>query len=142
MKPTIQGTVIDCVDPEALAAFWSQILTVRWGVPFDGWAVVDADPHLIAFQRVPEPRPGPKNRLHLDLEVSDLDVAAAQAVELGARVVRPPEFLGDSGYVVMADPESNEFCFVTDPSGSFMATMRACMTRGGPAQPNRGSFGP
>lgn len=131
MKPTIQGSIIDCVDPEALAEFWARILGGKWGVPMPGWAVVEADPIIIGFQRVPEPRSGLKNRVHLDVHVPDLEAAAAEAVELGARVVGEAEFTGDSGYIVLTDPEGNEFCFVTDPSGAFMAMMRSAMTRDG-----------
>ncbi|PPK92499.1 hypothetical protein CLV92_114100 [Kineococcus xinjiangensis] len=67
----------------------------------------------ISFQPVPEARQG-KNRLHLDLEVDDIDAAVARALILGATrvgvVVRGP--LG--AYQVIRDPEDNEFCFVCD----------------------------
>jgi len=103
--------------PEALAA---------WGVPESDWnsasAVVDpqaAGPRLF-FQRVPEPKAG-KNRLHLDLSVSGGPETPAEQkraqilptvrrlIDLGATEVGPVEEMG-SVWVVMQDPEGNEFC--------------------------------
>jgi len=50
------------------------------------------------------------------------------AVALGARVIRDPELgpTGD-GYVVLADPEGNEFCFVVDESGEWMSATREAL---------------
>ncbi|KOX01392.1 VOC family protein [Streptomyces sp. NRRL B-3648] len=64
----------------------------------------------LLFQRVPEPKAG-KNRLHLDLHAGPErradEVARLQA--LGARVLR--EVKEPAGqWVLMADPEDNEFC--------------------------------
>jgi len=97
-----------------------------WGVPESEWnsanAVVDpagVGPRLF-FQQVPEAKAG-KNRLHLDVHASDgPDIPAEQkrgqvlpVVErltgLGARQVRQVEEMG-SFWVVMHDPEGNEFC--------------------------------
>lgn len=142
MATRIQVT-IDCADPAALAAFWASALgyvvqpppegfdswpaaLAAWGVPEERWnsasAVVDPDgagPRVF-FQQVPEAK-GAKNRLHLDVQVSDgpgIPVARKRAqvlptVErlagLGAREVRQVEEMG-SFWVVMTDPEGNEFC--------------------------------
>jgi Glyoxalase-like domain len=90
----------------------------RWG---DYDARVDPDgvgPRLY-FQRVPEPKTA-KNRVHLDLEVSGRgipleevrrQVAAAveRAVAAGATKVREVDE-GDEHWVVLQDPEGNEFC--------------------------------
>jgi hypothetical protein len=54
---------------------------------------------------VPEPRPG-KNRLHLDVNVED-QTEVVEFVRLGATVIAEHE-----GWVVLADPEGNEFCAV------------------------------
>jgi hypothetical protein len=61
---------------------------------------------------VPEAK-STKNRVHFDLNVGtgDLEPAVAQLVTLGATRVH----VGDSGdrwWVVLADPEGNEFCVV------------------------------
>ena len=128
MNVRIQEVVVDCADPTALARFWGAVLQARWALRDESWAVVDADPLLLAFQRVPEPKSSPKNRLHLDFQVPDAASAVERAVGLGARVIRDPELgpTGD-GYVVLADPEDNEFCFVVDNSGEWTGVTRAVL---------------
>jgi uncharacterized glyoxalase superfamily protein PhnB len=61
---------------------------------------------------VPEPRTA-KVRLHLDVQVADLEAATRRALDLGATHVA--DHLGDDfdeRWRVMADPEGNEFCFI------------------------------
>lgn len=131
----LQEIVIDCAAPDLLAAFWAQILDANWARIHDTGAVVDADPLLLNFQQVPEPKPGPKNRLHLDVEVPDAAVAVAQALSLGATQLREELTEGD-GYVVMQDPEANEFCFVIDNRGAWRGGIRAALdAAGGSRQP-------
>ncbi|MFF0311573.1 VOC family protein [Streptosporangium sp. NPDC004379] len=105
--------VIDCADPARLAAFWGTLLDAA---PVDrdpGWSSIDPPGGLrLAFQRVPEPRPG-KNRLHLDLDVEDLTGAADAAVALGGRRSGAPRRDAAGAFQVMHDPEGNEFCFLT-----------------------------
>jgi hypothetical protein len=48
-----------------------------------------------------------KNRLHLDLRPVDQAAEVARLEELGARRVSVGQ--GDVGWVVMADPDGNEF---------------------------------
>lgn len=86
------------------------------------YAVVDPTKagSRLYFQRVPEPK-AVKNRLHLDINVSGgralpleqrrQNVAAAveRFVQAGATKIQE-KAEGDSYWVVMADPESNEFC--------------------------------
>jgi len=94
------------------------------GVPEDQWdsrsAVVDPDGQgpRIFIQKVPEPKTV-KNRVHLDLQVgagadpAERPGVVAQEVErltgLGATTVRVFDEMGEH-WVVMADPEGNEFC--------------------------------
>lgn len=104
---------------------WPAALTA-WGVPESDWnsasAVVDpADvgPRVF-FHRVPEAKTG-KNRLHIDVGVSDgpqigAEKKRAQVMPtvqrltgIGATVSREVEEMG-SFWVVMQDPEGNEFC--------------------------------
>lgn len=96
------------------------------GIPPEQWnamsAVVDPDgvgPRLF-FQRVPEGKTA-KNRVHLDVNVGGghgtpldqrkqrVDAAAASLVAAGATRLRPFEQHGEY-WVVMQDPEGNEFC--------------------------------
>jgi len=111
----IQEIVIDCAEPRRLARFWSEILGRPADIVDDAWASIPAEPVRLAFQRVPEGKQSPKNRVHLDVEDDDLEGAAEAAVRAGATqcggVVRD-----DYGaFIVMADVEGNEFCFVTAP---------------------------
>ena len=102
---------------------WPDALTA-WGVPKDQWnsksAIVDPDGKgsRIFFQRVPEGKVV-KNRVHLDvrsapgLEGDDrlaaLEAEAARLAPLGATKVEVREDL-QSIFIVMQDPEGNEFC--------------------------------
>ena len=102
---------------------WPAFLT-ELGVPEDTWdsrsAVVDPDGHgpRIFIQKVPETKTV-KNRVHLDLQVgAGVDPAerpdvVAREVErltaLGATTLRIVDEMGEH-WVVMADPEGNEFC--------------------------------
>jgi Glyoxalase-like domain len=104
---------------------WDAALTA-WGVPEERWndrsAITDPDGDgpRVFFQRVPEPKTV-KNRVHVDVHASggsDTDrevrrerVAAevARLEEAGASVFREVEEMGEH-WVVMQDPEGNEFC--------------------------------
>ena len=126
--PRVQEIVVDCPDPARLAAFWAAVLEARWAALDDAWAVVDADPLLLAFQRVPEPKQSPKNRLHLDVQVDDVRAAVARAEELGARRTGAEELDADgNGYLVLRDPEGNEFCFVADRAGAWAEANRRAL---------------
>jgi predicted enzyme related to lactoylglutathione lyase len=114
----LEAITIDCADPTALARFWAglfdtEVDSVNEG---DGPIYVDlrATPEVptLRFQRVPEPKVA-KNRVHLDIEVADLEEARARVEALGGR--RISERFEEFGYrwIVMADPEGNELCLVT-----------------------------
>jgi hypothetical protein len=60
------------------------------------------------FNRVPEPKTV-KNRVHLDLRAADRDAEVARLIAAGASEVGRHE-----NWVVMADPEGNEFCVFPD----------------------------
>lgn len=114
--------------PPAPFPSWEEALDA-WGVPperrNDRSAVVPPEGELgprIFFQRVPEAKTA-KNRVHLDLRVAPgaegvtrraaHDAVAARLEGLGARVLRRVEqdpATGEESFVVMADPEGNEFC--------------------------------
>ena len=116
MDIRIQCLTIDTTDPARLADFWEAVLGWRRthaddeevvleppaGSPEDG-----VSPDLL-FVRVPEAKAG-KNRLHLDLRPKDQAAEVARIEALGATradVGQGP----DVSWVVLADPDGNEFC--------------------------------
>ncbi len=117
MSSTLSAVVVDCRDPDALARFWCAALDYVVHGEAEGYVgIVPAGgggPHL-DFVLVPEPRTV-KNRLHLDLRAvgTGQDAEVARLESLGARRVdvgQGPEVT----WVVLADPEGNEFCVLSD----------------------------
>lgn len=112
MAAHVIAVAIDCQDADALASFWREALGTppprRWR-DADGLTYVQLDgrPALV-FQPVPE-RKSVKNRLHLDVapESGSRDDEVRRLVRLGAKVVDEAE---RHPWVVLADPEGNEFC--------------------------------
>jgi predicted enzyme related to lactoylglutathione lyase len=112
-----QHITVDCRDPYELARFWSSAT---------GWPISDEDepgssevlidppdkvaPQLL-FIQVPEPKAG-KNRLHLDLVPLSRtrDEEVARLLAAGATQVDDRRGARGRGWVVLADPEGNEFC--------------------------------
>jgi predicted enzyme related to lactoylglutathione lyase len=112
MTATI-GLVLDCSDPTELARFWSEALGyTTLGGAGNYVMLVDPDsvrPKLL-LQAVPEAKTT-KNRMHLDIETPDVEDEATRLESLGAR--RLEEDLRTehgSNWVIMSDPEGNEFC--------------------------------
>ncbi len=116
MDIRIQCLCIDSSDPARIAAFWQEALGWRrtWdepdqvcleppaSSPEDGVA-----PDLL-FLRVPEAKLA-KNRLHLDLRPKDQAAELARLEALGARRVDVGQG-AEVSWVVLADPDGNEFC--------------------------------
>ena len=108
--------VLDCCDAERLSAFWAEALGYACRGRFDQcWPLLPrtsrSEPWLV-LQQVVEPKSG-KNRMHLDIAVTDLDEEALRLEALGARRVSEKMIgAGDAAWFVMADPEGNEFCIV------------------------------
>lgn len=112
---------IDCADPHHLAQFWCTVLgyevqdeedgVVAIGSPLvpDGKATPGPVPPTLTFASVPVAKTI-KNRLHLDLNPTDRSQAeeVRRLLGLGARHVDVGQ--GDQSWVVLADPEGNEFC--------------------------------
>jgi len=107
------GLVLDCADPEGLAAFWAPALGYRYAGTFDAFGVllpVDAPGPKMLLQKVAEPKAG-KNRMHLDLHADDLDAEVVRLAALGAaRVDDAPQNQFGTTWIRMTDPEGNEFC--------------------------------
>ena len=104
---------IDCADPAALARFWAEALDYKTlpGDDPDEAVVVPKDGKgtQLGFFRVPEGK-AVKNRLHLDLRPEDQAAEVDRLVALGARKVDIGQ--GSPTWVVLADPEGNEFCIL------------------------------
>jgi predicted enzyme related to lactoylglutathione lyase len=108
--------VLDCSDPRVLVEFWREALDYREYYVEASLAVLvpkaGNDPPLL-LQGVPEPRTG-KNRMHLDINVDDIDAEVARLEALGAhRLDEGHQQFGDTRWVRMSDPEHNEFCVCT-----------------------------
>jgi predicted enzyme related to lactoylglutathione lyase len=109
----LAGVTIDCQDPQKLADFWSAVLDGRVTESLPGWrrvTVTEAEP-VLTFQPVPEAKVG-KARLHLDIAVADAGEAVDRIGALGGRWTGERHDYPEGVVLVMADPESNEFCIV------------------------------
>ena len=107
------GLVLDCADPEPLAQFWSEALGYT-NVGSAGSYVAlyprQGNGPKLLLQRVAEPKTS-KNRMHLDIEVPDIEREAKRLLDLGAqRVSESTCSEHGSTWILMADPEGNEFC--------------------------------
>ena len=106
----LEKTVLDCPDPQALAAFYAAILGMRVNQDIGDWVVIGREPGAreLAFQRVvpyraPQwPSPHRPQQLHLDIRVDDVDAAEREVLALGA--TRLPGGL-EGRYRVFADLE-------------------------------------
>ncbi|MFJ1926009.1 MULTISPECIES: VOC family protein [unclassified Streptomyces] len=113
---------VDCHDPERLAAFWCEVLDFQvldrgeGKVEIGSWVPTVEEvrarqmPPTLLFIQVPEGK-AVKNRLHLDVSPIDdsTEGEVSRLLDLGATrtdVGQGP----DRNWVVMADPEGNEFC--------------------------------
>ena len=110
------GVTIDCVDPERLASFWSSLLDLPISDEHDGpdWATVGSrhgDLPRLTFQRVPEAKET-KVRVHLDVEVDDIDAGRARVEDLGGSWSGERHDYDEGVVLVMRDPEQHEFCIV------------------------------
>jgi hypothetical protein len=105
-----EQTSIDARDPVALGRWWREAL---------GWVVVDEGPEVFEIRPAPAQTPGllfvpvredktVKNRLHLDFRPNDRDREVDRLLRLGATPADVGQ--GEQPWVVLADPEGNEFC--------------------------------
>ena len=105
--------IVDARDPERLAQFWAEALAWEIGEKREGLAWLKpptAAVPLIVFVPVPEGKTV-KNRMHIDVSPTDRtrDEEVERLLALGA--TRADVGQGhDVSWVVLADPEGNEFC--------------------------------
>ncbi|MEM9564617.1 MAG: VOC family protein [Actinomycetota bacterium] len=112
-----EQVVVATRDPVALGNWWREVL---------GWVIVNDDPIVFEIQPEPDRMPGilflavddvkeGKNRLHIDLRPDDQGREVARLIGMGASRIDVGQ--GDAPWVVLADPEGNEFC-VLGPRGA------------------------
>ncbi|HEY7659786.1 MAG TPA: VOC family protein [Actinomycetota bacterium] len=110
----ISHVMLDARDPESLAPFWCGLLGTEVDYRFDEGRFVflrsAGEAPAIGIQWVPEPKAG-KNRMHVDLEVDDLEEWTRWVRRHGGSRIADRETAGVR-WRVMADPEGNEFCLV------------------------------
>jgi catechol 2,3-dioxygenase-like lactoylglutathione lyase family enzyme len=114
---TLSGIVLDSPDPRELAAFYQRLL--GWKVIQDepGWVKLsgpDGGPGLSFQEEKNYVRPvwpagpgDPQMAVHLDIQVGDLDVAGAHAIQAGATQA---DFQPQSDVRVFQDPAGHPFC--------------------------------
>jgi len=128
MTVRIRTITFDCQDPYQLVSFWSQVTGFKEdpddiNLPEHTEALLrgqDGMPNLL-FIRVPEGKQV-KNRVHLDLTPVDAepetrDAELARILALGATIVDDRRRPDRNGWIVLADPEGNEFCLERGVSG-------------------------
>ena len=108
---------VDCHDPRGLAQFWAEVLD--WKIAEDedevedNWIELvnpDGSSPTLLFARVPEDK-AVKNRLHIDVNPRDRDQDEEVERLLALGATRTDVGQGpDVSWVVLADPEGNEFC--------------------------------
>jgi predicted enzyme related to lactoylglutathione lyase len=127
MDIRIQCVVVDAHDCEKVARFWSNVLGWRithesddeWIIePPQGSPEADVAPDIL-FGKVPDEKTV-KNRLHFDLRPKDQDAEVRRITGLGARPVDIGQ--SDVTWVVLADPEGNEFCVLQPLPASSAST--------------------
>ncbi|MCL6731806.1 VOC family protein [Streptomyces neyagawaensis] len=108
-----EQVVVDAADPVALGRWWAEAL---------GWVVVNDTPEEYEIRPEPDRVPGllftpvpeaktVKNRLHLDFRPVDQAAEVSRLLALGARHADVGQ--GDESWVVLMDPEGNEFCVLS-----------------------------
>jgi predicted enzyme related to lactoylglutathione lyase len=130
MPTRLVHLAVDSPKPSRTARFWADVL--GWQADQDqdmasiepaGFRYPDPAAIPLAFLPVPEPKTG-KNRVHLDLateSLADQQAEVERLIALGATRVDIGQ--GDVPWVVLADPDGNEFC-VLGPDPSFAWTGR------------------
>ena len=108
----LYAITMDVNDLEMCANFWSRVLGADILYQNDKYLRLGhkGERPTLLLQKVPEPHEV-KNRVHIDLDVPDLDAAVNRVQDLGGQKLRQ---LSEYGIVwaVMADPDGNEFCLV------------------------------
>ncbi|MDG4764877.1 VOC family protein [Solwaraspora sp. WMMD406] len=108
-----ENLVVDAHDPARLARWWAEVLDYQ---------IVHEVTDEVEIRRSPDELPGLifvsvpetkqlKNRLHVDLRPVDQMAEVERLVDMGARRVDIDQ--GEASWMVLADPEGNEFCVLS-----------------------------
>ena len=111
MALTNEWVLIDCIDLDVMSKFWCQALDLEHvGTgPSGGHMLVAADDSGRRLGLLPSgSAKSAKNSIHLDLRPDDQAAEVERLESLGARRIDVGQV--DVTWVVMADPEGNEFC--------------------------------
>lgn len=112
------SVVVDCEDPERIAAFWCAAL--GYEVVYRSDDIVDIAPDVHSFPGIEFVRADRHERrkspIHIDLDPDDQDAEVARLLALGARRIDVGQ-PADARWVVLADPEDNAFCVLAPQSG-------------------------
>jgi predicted enzyme related to lactoylglutathione lyase len=110
MTIRLGSTVINCADLGAMTRFWSRALhlTPSSNDPGDDFRVLRGEHVNVSLQLAQTPVTA-RDQMHLDLYTDDQAAEVERLTGLGARAVRHVRE-PDDDYVVMTDPEGNEFC--------------------------------
>jgi hypothetical protein len=102
--------VINCADIELLTGFWCRALDLTAGPLTDGgkFRILGGDRVYVSLQVADTPVAA-RDQMHLDLYTDDQSAEVRRLIELGARHIRDNHDPEDD-YVVLADPEGNQFC--------------------------------
>lgn len=107
--PVLIAATIDCLDLEAMTAFWGGLLGVDTQI-HDHFGFLAHSPDrkvTLWIQKVDEPKVG-KNRVHLDFVVADLEATLNRVKDLGGSVLDEQSWR-DFSWRTCADPEGNLF---------------------------------
>jgi catechol 2,3-dioxygenase-like lactoylglutathione lyase family enzyme len=117
MAIRIGSTVVNCADLETMTDFWSEALGLvpSRRDPEDTFRVLRGERVNLSLQVATTPVSA-RDQMHLDLYSDDMDQQVARLVGLGAEWVRE-ERDPDDTFVVLRDPEGNEFCVCLVDSG-------------------------
>jgi predicted enzyme related to lactoylglutathione lyase len=112
----LHAIVMDVNDLEMCGKFWSRVLGADVLYQDERYLQIGnkGERPTLLLQKVPERNKG-KNRVHIDLDVHDLDEAVNRVQGLGGHKLRQIKEHGIE-WVVMADPDGNEFCLVKHSS--------------------------
>ena len=111
MPLILECVLIDCVDLDAMTEFWCQALDLEhvWTGPSGGHLLAASDGSGRQLGLMPSKGDKTsKNRVHFDLRPDDQRAEVERLERLGARRIDIGQ--ADVTWVVMADPEGNEFC--------------------------------